>query len=388
MKENIKIYKESLATFWKERKKSQKGTIIGVGSVFLFIIILVAIFASHTKMVPLYRDLTLQEVGQIKMDQNFNYFDRNDSKVAESENAYTYQQNVKKDIERDIKQRVQRMLGMMIGRHKVIATVTADIDFTKENRVEELVEPVDPDTMEGLPVSVEKIEEAYEGGVPEGGVPGVGDEDTIGYPADDDSSNGDYEMSRETINNEFNRIKKNIEESPYKVRDIGIQVAIDNTKGTTPEGEVEYLTASEQQTVEESVQSIVDSMITTSIDGEYGQVDTEEKTSIVFQEFGGDPEYPDNNQVIPSWVYILGGILVFIIIVLLFMLSRRKKTTEEEEDQMFEKEEEAQKPKPQEVPGMDEKEDEATHKRKQLEKMARDKPEDFAKLLRSWIAED
>ncbi|CAM5345669.1 Flagellar M-ring protein OS=Lysinibacillus sphaericus OT4b.31 OX=1285586 GN=fliF PE=3 SV=1 [Lysinibacillus sphaericus] len=33
-------------------------------------------------------------------------------------------------------------------------------------------------------------------------------------------------------------------------------------------------------------------------------------------------------------------------------------------------------------------ETEATMRRKQLEKMAKEKPDDFAKLLRSWIAED
>ena len=42
-----------------------------------------------------------------------------------------------------------------------------------------------------------------------------------------------------------------------------------------------------------------------------------------------------------------------------------------------------------EVPDLPEEQDsEATVKRKQLEKLAKEKPEDFAKLLRSWIAED
>ena len=36
----------------------------------------------------------------------------------------------------------------------------------------------------------------------------------------------------------------------------------------------------------------------------------------------------------------------------------------------------------------EEKETEATLRRKQLEEMAKEKPEDFAKLLRTWIAED
>ncbi|MGP4059823.1 flagellar basal-body MS-ring/collar protein FliF [Halobacillus sp. H74] len=533
MKEKISLYKEKIITFWKERKKSQKVLIIGTALAIILIISLTGIFASGSKMVPLYRDLTLQEIGQIKteldakgityeldqggttilvpetqaegllvdlaaaglpnsgsidygffsddtswgmtdnefdvikldamqteladlmkgiggiqdakvminmpeeqifasesgqeasasvvlnvqpghqienkqvealynlasksvpnlskdniviMDQNFNYFDINDSPTAGGENAYTYQQNVKQDIERDIKQRLQRMLGMMIGQQKVIATVTADIDFTKEQRVEELVEPVDPDTMEGLPVSVERIEETYEGGIPEGGVPGAGDEDIANYPAGENGSGGDYEMNRETINNEFNRIKKNIEESPYKVRDLGIQVAVDNTKGTTEDGEVEYLTAAEQQTVEESIQSIVDSMITTSINGDYGEVNPEEKASIVFQEFNGEPDFPDSDPGIPLWMYIVGGLLTFIIAVLIWMLFRRRGN--EEEDYVMYEERMQETPEPREVPEIEEKEDESTHKRKQLEKMAKEKPEDFAKLLRSWIAED
>ena len=36
----------------------------------------------------------------------------------------------------------------------------------------------------------------------------------------------------------------------------------------------------------------------------------------------------------------------------------------------------------------DEKETEGTLRRKQLEKMAKEKPEEFAKLLRTWISED
>lgn len=42
------------------------------------------------------------------------------------------------------------------------------------------------------------------------------------------------------------------------------------------------------------------------------------------------------------------------------------------------------------LPDINEEENETAEsvRRKQLEKMAKDKPEDFAKLLRSWLAED
>ncbi|RWZ60496.1 flagellar basal body M-ring protein FliF [Halobacillus fulvus] len=530
MKEKLMIFKEKSWSFWKKRSGGQKALIAGGTVAVLILLILASVFASSSKMVPLYRDLTLQEIGQIKteletrgvpyelgqggttilvpetqaeamlvdlaaaglpnsgsidysffsantswgmtdnefevirldamqtelanlmsgitgiqnaqvminmpeeqifatanqepasasivlnvepgyqmeasqiealynlasksvpnlpkdniviMDQNFQYFDINDSGNMGSADAYTYQQDIKEDIERDIQQRVQRMLGMMIGQGKVMATVTTDIDFTQENRVEELVEPVDPETMEGLPVSVERIEETYEGGVPEGGIVGEGGEDIPNYPAGVNGAAGDYEMTRETINNEFNRIRRNIDEAPFKVRDLGIQVAVDTTKAIGENGEVELLTAAEQQTVEESIQSILDSMITTSINGTYGEVDPEEKVSIVFQEFSNQPDTSPGGFAIPMWVYAVGGVLAVIIIALIWMLIRRRNEEEEEEEYeaVFET-------APTEIPEIEEKETESTQRRKQLERMARDKPEEFAKLLRSWISED
>ncbi|MCA0969144.1 flagellar M-ring protein FliF [Halobacillus litoralis] len=530
MKEKLSLYQERIKTFWTNRSKIQKGLMIGSGIAVILALVMVSIFASSSKMVPLYNGLTLQEVGQVKaeldtrgvpyelteggttimvpepraeallvdmaasglpssgsidysffsantswgmtdnefgmirldamqselanlmmgitgiqdaqvminlpeetvfldpdsqqaasasivlgvqpgyqlenqqiealynlasksvpnlskdniviMDQNFQYYDTENSNSPGSGDLYTYQQQVKQDIERDIKQRVQRMLGQMIGQQKVIATVTADIDFTQENRVEELVEPVDPETMSGLPVSVERIEETYEGGVPEdGGVPGAGDEDIANYPAGVTGANGDYEMTRETINNEFNRIRRNIEEAPYKVRDLGIQVAIDNTR-TDENGETITLTAQEQQTVQDGVQSILDSMITTSINGSYGEVNPDEKVSIVFQEFNGQTVPQQPGFSIPVWAYAVGAVLAAIIGVLVWMLVRRRNEEEEEEyEEVFER-------VPEEIPDIEEKFDESTQRRKQLEKMARDKPEEFAKLLRSWIAED
>ncbi|WP_318036219.1 flagellar M-ring protein FliF C-terminal domain-containing protein [Halobacillus amylolyticus] len=216
-------------------------------------------------------------------------------------------------------------------------------------------------------------------------MPGAGEEDVANYLAEGEGDAGDYEMTKETINNEFNRIRRNIEESPYKVRDLGIQVAIDNTKGTNPEGEVQQLTQQEQQTVEDSVQSILNSMITTSINEGYGEVNPEEKVSIVFQEFSGEPNFPEETTGIPVWMYVTGGVLLLIIAALLWLLFRRRNQYEEEEEEVFE---EIPVQQPITVPDIEEKETESSVRRKQLERMAKEKPEDFAKLLRSWIAED
>ncbi|WP_337019558.1 flagellar basal-body MS-ring/collar protein FliF [Oceanobacillus massiliensis] len=316
------------------------------------------------------------------MNQYFEYFDRNTQTASGSQDVYTHQQTVKKEIERDIQRRLQQMLGTMVGSDNILVSVTADVDFTQENRTEELVEPVDIENMEGLPVSLETIQESYSGDAAAGGVVGTGEEDVTNYPAGEEGD-GDYELDKETINYEFNRIRKDIVESPYKVRDLGIQVAVDNVSNVDGD-EVEFLTQQEQMAVEDGIGSILNSIIGTTIDAAYGEVNPEEKTSIVFQEFSESPATIETpSPVIPIWMYIAAAVLLAIIILLVVLLIRNRKNEEEII------EETVTETAIDEVPELpQEEESETVVRRKQLEKIAKDKPEDFAKLLRSWIGED
>lgn len=298
---------------------------------------------------------------------------------------YAYQQSIKNDIERDIRQRLQQMLDTMIGLGKVIVSVTADVDFTAENRVEELVEPVDLENMEGLPVSIETIHETYSGGSLGEGIVGSGEDDIPNYPALDQGADGEYELVKEMINNEFNRIRKNIVESPYKIRDLGIQIAVDRVQAVE-DGEVQYLSPQDQLSVEEGIESILNSIISTSIDKDYGEVNTDEKISIVFQEFSSSSEelFPSTQaQSISTWLYALGIGLIIIIIGLIFIMFNRKSKKEKLLKREIIVEEERSIPDLEEQP-----ETESEIRRKQLEIMAKDNSEDFVKLLRSWMVDD
>ncbi|GGC96944.1 flagellar M-ring protein [Pontibacillus salipaludis] len=321
------------------------------------------------------------------MDQNFKYFDPKKTGSVASGQSYEYQQTVKDDIQNDIQRRVQQMLGMMMGQDKVMVSVTADVDFTQEKRTENLVQPAE-EGEEGLPVSVERITETYTGdpGDVNAGGTVTPDGDVPGYQGEDlEAGNGDYEMMKETINNEFNRIQRNIVESPYKIRDLGIQVAVDQNKEANQDGAIEQLSTAEQATLSESITSILSSIVSTSIDEEYGPVEPQNKVSIVFQEFNGKPQFnPKTSPVIPVWAYVAGGILLVVIASLIWTLVRKGRKKEDLAEGYVEQER-----TPVEVPAMEEPEEtESSVRRKQLERMAKEKPEDFAKLLRSWIAED
>lgn len=326
----------------------------------------------------------------IIMNQYFEYYDR-DTQFAGGQDTYSNQQSIKKDVERDIQRRLQQMFGTMLGNENIVVSVTADIDFSQENRTEDLVEPVDLEAMEGIPVSLETIQESYAGQGGLDGVAGTGEEDVANFPAGD-GDDGEYELDKETINYEFNRIRREIVESPYQVRDLGIQVAV-NSARQSADGETEFLNQQEQTDVQEGVESILNSIIETSVDGDLQDEEAVANTSIVFQEFSasaGEQEEP-SGAGIPLWLYIAGGILLIVIVILIVMLRRNRaeeKWLEEEiqEEQPLTSVTNNEEPV---IPDLTTAKDtEEVIRRKQLEKIANEKPEEFAKLLRSWMNED
>ncbi|GKU82469.1 flagellar basal-body MS-ring/collar protein FliF [Niallia sp. NCCP-28] len=316
-------------------------------------------------------------------NQNFEYFDLNSSTNSASD-TFTAQNNVKKQIERDIQRQVQTMLGTLMGQNKVMVSVTADIDFTQENREENLVSPVDEENMEGIAVSAQKLSETYSGdnAAAEGVAQAEEDADTTTYNTDTATgSGGESEKTEDTINYEVNRIKKQIVESPYKVRDLGIQVMVEPPDAND--------TASLPQESVDQINNILGTIIRTSIDkssvdGQISDEDLQNKIAVSVQKFNGKTETQAQNagSMIPWWVYVVGGVLLAIIALLIFLFirARKKQMPVEEVEEIIE---------PITIPDVnEEKESEGTLRRKQLEKMAKEKPEDFAKLLRTWITED
>ncbi|WP_221564287.1 flagellar basal-body MS-ring/collar protein FliF [Alkalihalobacillus sp. TS-13] len=313
------------------------------------------------------------------MDQFFNYFDLKDTeKESTTLSAYEQQKAIKDDVEKDLQRNLQRMLGTMMGPDKVVVSVTTDIDFTKEKRQEELVEPVDPEKMEGIQMSVERIRETYTGnGTPPGGVAGTGDTDVPSYQGEDGQS-GDYQRVEERINNEVNRIHKEVEEAPFTIRDIGIQVMVEPPDPENPNS----LPADRIDDIEQVLSSVVRTTISKDQTNEITEEQIGQKIIVSAQPLKGKVEMPPVENKLPLWIYIVGGVLLISIIILLFLLLRnRKEVVEEEEFSGVDYQVE-------EVPELKPQQTEETTRKQQLERLAKDKPDEFAKLLRSWLSDE
>ncbi|TFE02755.1 flagellar basal-body MS-ring/collar protein FliF [Jeotgalibacillus salarius] len=329
-----------------------------------------------SKSVP---DLPTENI--VIMNQFFEYFDMKDQDSSFAGVNLSDQMALKQTIERDLQRQVQMMLGTLVGQDKVVVSVSTDIDFDQENREENLVTPVDEENMEGIEISARRITETFEGTNAAGGVPEGEDpaDNLVGF-VEGDQGNGDYEREEETINNEVNRIRREIVESPYRIRDIGFQVMVEPPDPEDP-------ATLPQQSIDD-IETMLETIISTSIDADIANELTPEeitdKVVVSAQTFNGRADFAEAEvaPVIPLWAYIVGGVLLLVIIGLIFFIIRSRRQVEEEEVFMTVEE-------PIDVPDVNnEKETEGTLKRKQLEKMAKEKPEEFAKLLRSWIADE
>jgi len=320
----------------------------------------------------------LPEDNIVIMDQYFNYYDQKSSQSGSTLSAYDQQQSVVHGVEKDIQQKVIQMLSMMMGTGKVMVNVTANVDFTKQKTKEDLVEPVDQKTMEGLQVSTENIEETYSG-QGAGGQAGTGTNDVPTYQGTS-SGNGNYKKVDNKVNYEFNRIHKDIVGSPYKVTDLGIQVMVEPPKANNPN-------SLSTQTVN-NIKQILNTIVRTSISDNQGQElaanAINQKTSVTVGKFNGKMR-AQTQQSSHLWYYIIGGIVLVLVILLIVWLLRRRMAAEAAADAAESVEDIPR------IEDLNQTLDNVTpevKKYQDLEKMAKQRPDEFVKLLRSWLSDD
>lgn len=320
----------------------------------------------------------LSEDNIVIMDQYFNYYNKKNNANDSTLSAYDQQKQIKDDIEKELRQRVQQMLGMMMGQDKVMVNVSTNIDFTKTKSSEDLVQPVNKQTMQGLQVSAENISETYTGSGASGQV-GTGSTSIPGYPAGS-SGNGNYKRVDNKVNYAFNKIHKTIVNSPYTINDMGIQVMVEPPNPNKPSS----LSSKNINSIKQILNTIVRTTLANNGGSQLTPSQVSQKSVVTVEKFNGKVQTPQlPTQSIPLWVYILGGVLLLIIIALIIFLLRRRKKVEEKVDLAYQP--------TAHVTNLEENNKSVTEevqKYKQLESMAKQRPEEFVKLLRTWLSED
>ncbi|MGI2328522.1 flagellar basal-body MS-ring/collar protein FliF [Planococcus sp. YIM B11945] len=346
-----------------------------------------------SKSVP---DLPADQI--VIMDQNGQVFEaEEENKMDTSLSVYQQQSEIKKDIEQDIQRQLQQMLGLTLGQDKVVVSVMTSMDFTQEKREENLVEAVNKETNEGIDISVERIVETYSSeGATVDDTTGTGETEIANYPAAGEGGNTESEKTEERINREVNRINRQIETSPYVIDDITINVGVEPPNPQNP--------ASLTQENIDDISNLLKNTVSTSLSMSGKPVTDEEldtRISVFATEFQGKPAAVATAEPKPaSWIDTLTGNLLFMIIagvavallaVVLVLVLRKKKSKEEAlEDfnfDMFTQPMSIKEDGIEEI-NFDDLSSVTNPKRKTIEKLAKERPDDFAKLLRTWMAEE
>ncbi len=286
---------------------------------------------------------------------------------------------LQKKYESDVENNVRQFLSRLLGPDKVNVLVTSTLNFDQRTTKEDRVEPVDTENMQGIAISAQKIQESYTGtSSPDSGTAGTGSTDTPTYPGGSSSGNTSSEKSQSTINYEVNRIHNEIAASPYHVQDLSINVLIDPNTA---------LSTDQQTALNTQIQTMLQNLVRTSlaengIDYTNNATAIQGKVSVISQPFASN-DSSNGGFLASNWQWIAGVAAALVIgIIALVVYRRRKQQAEEmEEDIML--------PPVTELPSISlENLTNDSQVRKQLESLAKKKPDEFVNLLRTWLADE
>ncbi|MFD0616710.1 flagellar basal-body MS-ring/collar protein FliF [Paenibacillus sp. GCM10027629] len=296
---------------------------------------------------------------------------------ATMSSAIEEQMQIRKKFENDVRSSVKQFLGRWYSPDKIEVLVGASINFDKKNSEQKLVEPVNKDEIKGIEISVQESQKSYSGKDSQaGGVAGTGAQEIPGYPGSDNNGQSNSEESSKTTNYDVNRITNQIQSSPFSVKDLSVNVAIE-----PPNGDLASFTPEKKKEIETVLVNFVRSKLADS-GLDYSDEVLAKKVSVVAQNFGSTAAASEK-ATLTNTLWIGGGVLALALLAGIgFMVYRRKKKQQEAfEDIPLEP--------ALEFPSIDfENVTNENQVRKQLETLAKKKPDEFVNLLRSWLADE
>ncbi|WP_276352506.1 flagellar basal-body MS-ring/collar protein FliF [Cohnella caldifontis] len=281
-----------------------------------------------------------------------------------------------RSFENDIKKKIQQFLSPMVGTENMVVNVVSSLNFDKSTTEANNVVPLPNNDNKGIIIGEEHTSETTTGsGGSTGGIAGTGQTDVANYPGGAASSNSSSEKTTDTINYEPSREKKVIESAPYKVKDVSISVGLDSSVVT------------EQQATQYQ-QSLISTVRTLLADSGLNLTDEEvsKRVTVVSQAFNANAAQSTGLAISPYW---LAGIGVLALALLggggYFIVARRRRAAREAAELAAAAE---AAPKV-ELPTIDiDNVSSESQVRKQLENLAKRKPEEFVNLLRTWLVDE
>ncbi|HEY8498712.1 MAG TPA: flagellar basal-body MS-ring/collar protein FliF [Limnochordales bacterium] len=286
-------------------------------------------------------------------------------------NAIAERLRLKRNYERELEQSLQATLEQIWGPGHVVVRVTADLTFDQQEERHEIFSPVVNDRS-GIVRSEQRTEERFtgEGAPPPAGVPGV-TSNIPGYvqPA---QAAGNSQMERlETITNyEVNRVERRIVMAPGRIQRLSVAVWVD--------GQLDPL---EQQRTQQLVAAAM------GLQPERGDQVTVEGMPFTRAQV---PTGAEAQLLAARGPAVVRGVLWWLVVLALavgaaWWVSRQMRAARRRVEVVVPPTavpEEAVQEAPSQA------EQDRRRLRREIEQLARERPEEFVQLLRSWLAEE
>nr|WP_202887146.1 flagellar basal-body MS-ring/collar protein FliF [Cohnella zeiphila] len=278
---------------------------------------------------------------------------------------------IQRKFESDVKTKTEQFLAQIVGMENVVVSVVSSLNFDQKTQQEQLVKPLDNNDNKGAITSEQNQTQSSTGSESSaGGVAGTGQTDVANYPASSGTTGSSSESTSSSTTYENSHITTNTTFSPYQVKDLSISVAVDSA----------VMTPQKQQEIQQKLVNDVRTLLANS-----GQnltdADLTNRVSVISQSFANPATGTKGTTASTYWLAGL-GVLALALLGGGFYAYRRRKANREAA--MV-----AEEPARAELPTIDI--DSVTSEsqvRKQLEGLAKRKPDEFVNLLRTWLVDE
>lgn len=281
---------------------------------------------------------------------------------------------IQRKYESELKKNIQQYLSTIIGEGNVAVYIASSLNFDKTHSEQNLLQPLENNNNNGALISSQDTSKSSTNNSGDaGGVPGTGETDVPGYTASD-TGNASSEESSSIRNYEYSTIKNIVESSPFMIKDLTISVGV-NSASLTGDAQTQITNYVKQILRTQLAQSGLD----VSSDAVVGQ-----RVTVMAQDFVVDGAVSQTSKLGPVWMAGIGAAAVALIAGLVFFVRRKRRQNE----QLMAAAASAE-PVRVEYPTIDLENVTNDHQvRKNLETLAKRKPEEFVNLLRTWLVDE
>ncbi|MGI6129411.1 MAG: flagellar basal-body MS-ring/collar protein FliF [bacterium] len=277
----------------------------------------------------------------------------------------TSQLQLQRSVEREIERNVQTMLEQVLGYQMVVTRVKAELNFDQREVTNEFFQPVVDD--EGIVRSMQELRRTFDGQAAATGFAGTPTNLPPTYQTPD-GNEGHYEEVETTKNYEINQTREHYVVAPGSVRHLSVSVLVNsNRDGGFTQHELD------------AVQTAVAHAVGLRPEDRQDQISV---VALPFTEEVMEPAPISPWEIQTSLIYVALGFMALFCSALVFWGIRRRRVPKEAElppVEMAIHEAAAAEEDPEAI--------ERNKIRKEVERLARQRPEELAQLLSTWMSE-